>query len=74
MCSTTTEVQCIGALNPVKIDSCIADIKALNDAGIRTGGSCCGHGKRPGMIFLEGRTIYIKNMDNDEDEDNGEFA
>jgi hypothetical protein len=38
----------------VKIDKCIAPIiRALNDGGIKTIGSCCGHGKRLGDIALE---------------------
>lgn len=43
------------------IDSCIAPIvRALNDAGITTVASCCGHSKRPGNIaLLDGREIVI---------------
>lgn len=43
------------------IDSCIAPIvKALNDAGIYTAASCCGHGKGDGRVDLhDGRTITI---------------
>ena len=43
------------------IDSCIYFIvKVLNDAGIKTVASCCGHGKRPGNICLiDGREIII---------------
>jgi len=43
------------------IDSCIAPIvRALNDAGVHTVASCCGHGKRPGNIALgDGREIII---------------
>lgn len=43
------------------IDECIAPIvKALNDAGIETIESCCGHGKGPGTIdLLDGRRIMI---------------
>lgn len=43
------------------IDSCIAGIvRALNNAGIVTVASCCGHGKRPGNIALsDGREIII---------------
>jgi hypothetical protein len=41
-----------------KIDKCIAPIvKALNDAGLFTGGSCCGHGKRPGCISMHDGTV-----------------
>jgi len=37
----------------VKIDKCIAPIvKALNDAGIKTRASCCGHGLRNPKIVL----------------------
>jgi hypothetical protein len=46
---------------PVAVDSCIAPIvKSLNDSGIETVASCCGHGKRPGNIALkDGREIFI---------------
>ena len=44
-----------------KIDKCIAPIvRALNEAGIRTDGSCCGHGKADGYIVLhDGRELVI---------------
>lgn len=36
------------------IDRCIAPlVAALNDAGIRTIASCCGHGKINGSIILD---------------------
>jgi hypothetical protein len=36
------------------IDACIAPIVlALNNAGIRTKASCCGHFRMPGSIILE---------------------
>lgn len=43
------------------IDACIAPIvRALNEAGIRTVASCCGHGKGPGNIALaDGRELVI---------------
>lgn len=46
---------------PVGIDRCIAPIvKALNDRGIPTIASCCGHGERPGSIILnDGRELVI---------------
>ena len=46
---------------PRDIDRCIAPIvKALNDGGITTIASCCGHGIRPGNIALEdGRELVI---------------
>lgn len=42
-------------------DPCIAPIvKALNDAGICTVASCCGHKRRPGVIALaDGRELFI---------------
>jgi hypothetical protein len=45
------------------IDKCIAPIiKALNDSGIYTSSSCCGHGKDDGIITLhDGRTLIIKS-------------
>ncbi|KKN03223.1 hypothetical protein LCGC14_1109770 [marine sediment metagenome] len=44
------------------IDACIAPIvRALTNAGILTGGSCCGHGKADGWIYLEdGRELVIR--------------
>lgn len=37
------------------VDRCIAPmVKALNDAGIYTLASCCGHGKLAGSIILVG--------------------
>ena len=43
------------------IDKCIYSlVKALNDRGIATVASCCGHGKIPGNIALfDGRYIEI---------------
>lgn len=44
-----------------RIDSCIADIVlALNDCGIKTIASCCGHFNRWGNIVLDdGRELII---------------
>lgn len=44
-----------------KIDSCIAPlVKALNDGGVETVASCCGHGKGPGLISLgDGRELLL---------------
>lgn len=44
------------------IDACIAPIvEALNEAGIRTDGSCCGHGKADGWIVLnDGRELVVR--------------
>jgi hypothetical protein len=46
------------------IDSCIAPIvKALNDGGITTISSCCGHGKGTGVIMLaDGRELEITSI------------
>ena len=43
------------------VDPCIARIaQALNDVGLQTIASCCGHGKQPGNIMLEdGREVFI---------------
>lgn len=43
------------------IDACIASlVQCLNDAGIYTANSCCGHGKAPGWIVLhDGRQLLI---------------
>lgn len=44
------------------IDSCIAGIvKALNDGGVTTISSCCGHGRSNGLIMLAGgRELVIR--------------
>lgn len=45
----------------VPVDPCIAHlVQGLNDAGLQTVASCCGHGKRPGNIMLEdGQELVI---------------
>ena len=48
----------------VGIDACIAPIvKALNEGGIKTMQSCCGHGKASyGRIdLMDGRKLHIWN-------------
>lgn len=47
------------------IDACIAPIvRALNDAGVPTVASCCGHGVRPASICLvDGREILIMDRE-----------
>lgn len=47
------------------VDACIADIvQALNEAGIYTSNSCCGHGKADGKIYLhDGRVLTITKGD-----------
>jgi len=44
-----------------KIDSCIAPIvRALNEGGIDTVASCCGHGTTPGRVDLaDGRILVM---------------
>jgi hypothetical protein len=45
-------------------DPCIAPlVKALNDAGIATVASCCGHGEQHGSIVLaDGRELVIRSF------------
>lgn len=42
-------------------DPCLEPlVRALNDGGLRTVASCCGHGRRPSVITLEdGRQILV---------------
>jgi hypothetical protein len=43
----------------VLVDRCLAPyIQALNDAGIATGISCCGHGERDGFILAQNGETY----------------
>lgn len=46
-------------------DPCLAPlIKALNDGGLPTVASCCGHGHRPGDVMLaDGRTLLVLDGD-----------
>jgi len=46
------------------VDRCIAPIvQALNDAGIYTANSCCGHGQADGEIILhDGRVLRIEKI------------
>lgn len=46
---------------PFGCDPCIQPlITALNDGGIPTVASCCGHGQRPGRVLLDdGRELFI---------------
>jgi len=47
-------------LTVVDIDKCIYPIvKALNDGGVFTIASCCGHGQLPGSIILENNKELI---------------
>src|SRR5688572_23431424 len=44
------------------VDACIAQIvRALNDGGVITTSSCCGHGRSDGSILLaDGRELVVK--------------
>lgn len=47
-----------------KIDACIAQIvKALNDGGVETIQSCCGHSKEDGIIALADGRILTVHLD-----------
>ena len=50
------------------IDSCLVGlVDALNDAGILTKQSCCGHGKGPGEILLQdGRILTISQQEGED--------
>lgn len=49
---------------PRDIDACIYPIvRALNDAGLITVASCCGHGNRPGNIALADKRELIISPD-----------
>ena len=50
-----------GKLFTQKIDACIAPtIKALQDSGVITESSCCGHGKWDGFILMgDGSTMEL---------------
>lgn len=51
MCKRGDFVDCIVSGRKVQVDRCIAPIiNALNDAGIITAESCCGHGEEEGHI------------------------
>lgn len=49
---------------PVEVDQCIAQlVVALNDGGLPTVGSCCGHGIYDGFVQLaDGRVLWIRRM------------
>jgi hypothetical protein len=49
----------------VEVDACIATmVQILNDNGVATAASCCGHGHRPGNIALrDGRWLVIAQDD-----------
>lgn len=45
------------------VDACIVDVvRALNDGGVVTTSSCCGHGRSDGSILLaDGREIVLRS-------------
>lgn len=69
MCEWGTDVEVEGLLawngewhrRTWKIDACLVPIiKALNEGGVETTQSCCGHGKENGVIALaDGRILEI---------------
>lgn len=61
MCKWGTTTRMIIRDKPVGVDSCIATLViALNDGGLPTIASCCGHDKIPGVISLvDGRELVI---------------
>ncbi len=60
ICGKSPDIQVING-KKFAIDCCISKIvKALNDVGLKTIASCCGHKRQPGSIILEdGREIII---------------
>lgn len=45
----------------VSVDSCVADVvQLLNDNGIQTLGSCCGHGNGSAKIEFDAKVRLIK--------------
>lgn len=58
----------------VGIDRCIAPlVKALNDGGIETSQSCCGHGKGPGEVMLSDGSVllWLKRAEQEADTQRG---
>lgn len=60
-CHLDRERKMVNAIDGIHCDPCIAPIvRALNQAGVPTVASCCGHGFCPGWIALkDGRQIMI---------------
>ncbi len=58
MCDETRKVHLM-THKDVQVDSCIARfVQALNDAGIMTTTSCCGHGERDGSFLTHSEDEY----------------
>lgn len=54
-CNQGREGKMVATGNGAFCDPCLAPIvKALNDGGIKTVASCCGHGRIPATIILDG--------------------
>lgn len=54
-----------GHSKKIEVDACIIQlVQALNDAGIETVASCCGHGNSPGSIVLrDGRELIVTSFE-----------
>ena len=49
----------------VEIDNCLTNlVQVLNDGGIETFASCCGHGKTNGYILLKDRILIVTAITN----------
>ena len=64
MCKWGTEVEIKGHTNrqgkPFYVDDCIASlIQVLNDGGVETIASCCGHGESGNIALRDGRELII---------------
>jgi len=60
-CNTDRERKMVAVAGGAFCDPCIAPlIGALNDGGIKTIASCCGHGRRPASVALaDGRFMIV---------------
>lgn len=60
-CNQDRERKMVAISHGVWCDPCIVSlVSALYNVGIRTVASCCGHGRRPGVIMLaDGRELLI---------------
>lgn len=65
MCNHPNRTTAMPVISPgVWCDPCLVPlVRALNDGGIRTVASCCGHGERDGSICLaDGRELVIRQF------------
>jgi len=45
----------------MEVDGCLAPlVQSLNDKGVRTIGSCCGHGEEPGFVTFEDFEGFVR--------------